>query len=89
MNGGEERSFCHQAVHIPTGWTAIHAEDSRHGCLDFVERRPVRKEAARSCIRRFRWPNRQFFRSCSSPWWGWCRGLWLWSVLGLVCLMGW
>lgn len=39
INDEEQHSLWPSRMVVPAGWRVVHAEDSRQGCLDFVEER--------------------------------------------------
>lgn len=37
VNDEEQHSLWPAPLPVPAGWTTVHGEDSRQGCLDYVE----------------------------------------------------
>jgi MbtH protein len=37
VNAENQHSLWPATIAVPAGWTVVHGEDSRQGCLDYVE----------------------------------------------------
>ncbi|HEX6501147.1 MAG TPA: MbtH family protein [Micromonosporaceae bacterium] len=52
VNDEEQYSLWPSALTVPAGWRTVHGDDSRQGCLDYVERNwtDLRPRAARQAV---------------------------------------
>ena len=52
VNDENQHSLWPAWIEVPAGWSAVHGEDSRQGCLDYVEANwtDIRPRSARSAM---------------------------------------